>query len=509
MDEHSERSVEELRRQLEGEAPALALLDAAPLCMALIDPETRLAWVNRAFARVAGPDPVALTGRLWGEVVQVLAGERPPGAGVGESLGALGPAEDRRVLEWRPWADVRPAGLALWAGRDVTAEHRTRVDLETTLQLLEGTFEASTVCIAYLDTNFDFLRVNQPYAEADNKTPEEFVGQNHFALYPNPENERIFAEVRETGVPYSALAKPFEYERSPERGVTHWDWTLTPVRDGEGRVTGLVLALRDVTDRIEAIEALQRSEANVVRRLEEKRVLLREVHHRVKNNLQVISSLLYLQSEKTQDPATRRLFQDSRDRVEAMFLVHEFLYQSEDLTRIEVGPYLDRLAYTIGVSHRRPDSAIEVEVEVADGVPPLGIEAAIPVGLIASELLANALRHAFPERSSGRARLVFEPADGELWLGVEDDGVGGLSPALLDSAETAGLPLVQALASQLRGTLEIGGGVEGARVGVRFPGEAWPSETRGRASAGRLVRGQEPGTGGASGRGQPRRRSSG
>lgn len=126
--------------------------------------------------------------------------------------------------------------------------------------VLEATFESTPVLIAYLDRSFRFVRVNRAYAAADGKSPEDFVGKQHFELYPNPENESLFRRVLETGEGYTARAKPFEYASAPERGVSHWDWTLTPRRASDGQVVGLVLAVSDVTERVRALEAAQSSE---------------------------------------------------------------------------------------------------------------------------------------------------------------------------------------------------------------------------------------------------------
>ncbi len=103
--------------------------------------------------------------------------------------------------------------------------------------------------IAYMDRDFNFIRVNQAYAEADERTPEFFIGKNHFGLYPSEENEAIFRHVVEDSEPYFAYEKPFEYAGHPERGVTYWDWSLQPVKEADGTVSGLILILLDVTDR--------------------------------------------------------------------------------------------------------------------------------------------------------------------------------------------------------------------------------------------------------------------
>lgn len=140
---------------------------------------------------------------------------------------------------------------------DITAQRQVRHFLSEQNELLEQIFDNTHTLIAYLDTNFNFLRANKAYLAADNKKETDIIGRNHFDLYPNEENERIFRKVVETGIPYHAMAKPFEYEYSPEKGVTHWNWSLQPVREDDA-VIGVLLVLLDVTEQIKAQEvALQ------------------------------------------------------------------------------------------------------------------------------------------------------------------------------------------------------------------------------------------------------------
>jgi PAS domain S-box-containing protein/putative nucleotidyltransferase with HDIG domain len=127
--------------------------------------------------------------------------------------------------------------------------------------LLEQIFSATEFMMAYMDADFNFIRVNRAYAEADERTPEYFIGKNHFALYPHPENEATFQKVVMTGEPHIAYAKPFEYTNNPARGITYWNWTLQPVKEPDGQVIGLVLSMVDVTEREKAIMAQRESDA--------------------------------------------------------------------------------------------------------------------------------------------------------------------------------------------------------------------------------------------------------
>lgn len=131
---------------------------------------------------------------------------------------------------------------------EATVNERTQ-ELTETNELLESVFSNIYVLIAYMDRDFNFIRVNRKYAEADGRDPDFYVGKNHFDLFPNEENEAIFRNVVETGEPYFVYAKPFVYAEHPERGVTYWDWSLQPVKDARGQVQGLVLSLVDVTEK--------------------------------------------------------------------------------------------------------------------------------------------------------------------------------------------------------------------------------------------------------------------
>src|SRR5579864_4214428 len=177
-------------------------------------------------------------------------------------------------------------------------------------------------------------------------------------------------------------------------------------------------------------EKLQETQGEVVRSeeairssLREKETLLKEIHHRVKNNLQVIASLLRLQSRYLKDPQARAMFEESQNRVHAISLVHEKLYRAGDLARIDFYDYL--LALTKGLTDGWKGTGIPVEVVVEAAGVQLGVDIAIPCGLIVTELVTNALKHAFPNAACGSIRVVAatEP-EGWLKLMVQDDGVG-------------------------------------------------------------------------------------
>ncbi len=197
----------------------------------------------------------------------------------------------------------------------------------------------------------------------------------------------------------------------------------------------------------------RRAEEQIKSSLKEKEVLLKEIHHRVKNNLQIISSLLSLQAKEGKcDPKTGQTFKESQDRVKAMALIHERLYQSRDFAKIDFGGYVRNLTGHLLRSYKVNSEAIRLNLEV-DPVP-MNFDVAIPCGLIINELVSNALKYAFPDGRGGEIRVRFAGENGHgLTLTVSDDGVGFAGVTNPEESESLGLKLVRSLTEQLGGTV--------------------------------------------------------
>jgi two-component sensor histidine kinase len=189
-------------------------------------------------------------------------------------------------------------------------------------------------------------------------------------------------------------------------------------------------------------------------RAEEKEVLLQEIHHRVKNNLQVISSLLHLQSGYVDDKRVQRALIESQERVRSMALVHEKLYRSPDLSRIDFGDYVRDLVDHLLQTYYTVTGKVALVVDVEDIA--LGIDQAISCGLILNELVSNALQHAFPDGRGGEVRVAMHPDSRRLRLVVSDNGIGLPEDMDIKQAKSLGLQLVSALVQQLEATLRIG-----------------------------------------------------
>lgn len=229
---------------------------------------------------------------------------------------------------------------------------------------------------------------------------------------------------------------------------------LYPFRDVDGTLLALTMGI-DITQNRMAEEEIRRS-------LQEKEILLKEIHHRVKNNLQIISSLLFLQSETLDDDAAARFLRDSRTRIKSMALVHEFLYNSREFSSLDFHRYIEQLTVYVMQSYRSNPAptgetgGATADVALSFDVAPveLSLDAAIPCGLIVNELVSNAMKYAFegaqPEHG-GRLRVGLTRNEDVVTLWVEDDGVG--RPEMLDPAKhhSLGMQIVQSLAAQLGG----------------------------------------------------------
>jgi PAS domain S-box-containing protein len=220
---------------------------------------------------------------------------------------------------------------------------------------------------------------------------------------------------------------------------------LNPIETDEGPM--VLSAVVDISDR-------KQKEERIHNALKEKDVLLGEVHHRVKNNLQIIHSLLDLQSARLSDQAALEMVRESQNRIRSMGLIHQTLYQSKDFARVDFRLFLDSLVPTLVASYGVNLDRVSLLIETAQVLLP--INAAIPCGLIVNELISNALKHAFPGDRRGEitVRLLAEPS-GRARLAVADDGIGMPEGFDVSKANTLGLQLVTLLADQLGGTVSI------------------------------------------------------
>jgi len=235
---------------------------------------------------------------------------------------------------------------------------------------------------------------------------------------------------------------------------------LNPIATEAGDM--VLASIIDITER-------RRTQQHIEDALREKTVLLNEVHHRVKNNLQVIISLLNLQSEYAPDPGFKAILSESRERVKAMALTHQLLYERKDLYGLDLGDYLDRLLRSIGSSYLELGQRVGQRFESPATPVLLDLDRTIPCGMLVNELVSNAYKHAFVGGRCGEIVVAVNlDADDRIVLTVADDGVG-LPPGAESAAGTSlGLQLVRLFVEQVHGTMEVARN-GGTQVTVSIP----------------------------------------
>lgn len=299
------------------------------------------------------------------------------------------------------------------------------------------------------------IRCNKAAELLLEKKREEIIGHHQTELHP-PEEREYYAQIFRDHVKLEDIVDT-EAEvitASGRRKPVHITASVTVI-DGTYVVQGI---FRDMTE-------LKKAEEQIRISLKEKEILLREIHHRVKNNLQVISSLLNLQSEHIEDEHYVEMLEDSQNRIKSMAFIHEALFQSENLARIDFKEYITRLVYELIRSYKAGDR-IAVTLEVED--VSLDIDAAMPCGLIINELVSNALKHAFPDGRKGNINIVLHSRESAVELVVSDNGVGIPGDIDVRTTRSLGLDLVTTLAEeQLNGEIILERG-EGTTFRIRF-----------------------------------------
>jgi PAS domain S-box-containing protein len=323
---------------------------------------------------------------------------------------------------WVTWHD-KPAIIAVL--RDITRRKRAENALRESKALLEKIFDNTYTLIAYMDRDFNFIKVNRAYAEADGRTPEFFPGRNHFDLYPHEENEQIFREVVRTGETYVAYEKPFTYPDRPDL-VTYWDWRLQPLKDESGNVESVVLCLLDVTERKHVQQELRSLVCQLSRAEEsERRRMAMSLHDYVGQSLSLSQIMLGSLRENARDED----FAGQVDDVRA--LIATSIEDTRDLIFELSPPLLYEVGLEAALEQLAEQTAVRHEIEVVfEGRGRGGeLEQALRIALFqaARELLINAVKHAQASRIVVRTAT----ADEMLEISVTDDGVG------FDSGEAA------------------------------------------------------------------------
>ena len=332
---------------------------------------------------------------------------------------------------------------------DVTEKYRVEEALRASETRFRAIVENEPECVKVVGANGKLLEMNAAglaMLEADSLAEAQAFGLAEFLL---PQYRAAFLALHKSVI--AGNQGILEFEVTGLRGSRRWLEThAAPLRDADGHISMMLGITRDITTRKQTELALQTS-------LLEKTALLNEVHHRVKNNLQVITSLLRLEAGRSSQPDTKAVLGDMQGRIRSMALLHETLYRSGTFAEVDLGAYLNQLASQSFRALLTDASSVRLQLDLSS--IKVSLDQATPCGLIVTELISNCLKHGFPDGRTGEVIIALQPLDGEKWcLSVSDTGVGLPDNFEARQKNSLGLQLVSSLATQLGGNLVIGPG---------------------------------------------------
>jgi len=320
-------------------------------------------------------------------------------------------------------------------------------DLKESEEKLHLIIDRSSIGICTVDLLGNFIMTNPAYEIILGYSKEELKELSFYEVtHPDnrPENKKLFQNM------FNLKTKDFTLEKKYIRkDGTEIDVVVHSVgiRDDEGNVKFGTAFVEDITERKQAEEQIKAS-------LKEKNTLIDEIHHRVKNNLNVITSLLNLQAKRIDDDRTKDILKDSQSRIYAMAAIHETLHGSENLSEIDLKKYLFKITTSIFQASSIDPKKVKLRTDIEE--LPISIDQASPLGLIINELLSNSLKYAFPDEGEGEIIVSMKKLDKELELTIEDDGIGLPEEFDLKNSKTLGLKLVRTLVeNQLDGSIDM------------------------------------------------------
>lgn len=335
-------------------------------------------------------------------------------------------------------------------------------ELESRKNFEESLVETAQAIVLVLDKEGRIVRFNPYLEEISGFRLSEVQGKDWCRSFlPERDQSKMRELFRQAvkGVAMRGVVNAIVTQDGRERTIQWYDKTL---KDERGETTGVLAVGHDVTEQARIEEELRST-------IEDKEILLKEIHHRVKNNMQIVSSLLRIQRSylgETGNSMVLDAFRETEQRINSMALVHDRLYRSRDVARIDLSTYIEQLANELIQTFRMESSAIALKTNIE--AVRISITQAIPCGLILNELVSNAIKYAFPEGSEGWIEVAFHRvADRAYELSVRDNGVGLPQGFRLESATTMGMVIVDSLVRQLGGTLSISN-QNGAAFSIRF-----------------------------------------
>lgn len=362
-----------------------------------------------------------------------------------------------------------PAGQPLhfvYVYEDITPKRRAEEQIRLQAAKLSAVFESSSHMIWTMDHSYQLVSFNNNQAKwlRDNYDIKPYVGMPLLSGSMVSTNEYNLFWKEKIDQSFKGETIKFETEHVNRRGGTHWrEVFLNPIKDERDNVIEISCIAHDITDQ-------KGAEENIRQSLKEKEVLLKEVHHRVKNNLQVISSILNLQSSYVKDKKSLDLLLESQNRIKSMAFVHESLYQTKDFSNINFSSYVENICSNLVHSYSNPDNppALNMDLESIQ----LNLDTAIPCGLIINELISNALKYAFKGMEEGQLDVLVKTSGETLTIVIADNGKGLPENIDFRNTESLGLQLVVTLVEQINGKIALE-----TKKGTKFTIEFVPPRT--------------------------------
>ena len=344
--------------------------------------------------------------------------------------------------------------------RNITERKEMDRKLQEAVLFQQRLIDALPVPVFYKDSEGRYLGCNSSFEKFLGQKKEQVAGKSVYELSPKEfadiYHEKDLALLQNPGI------QIYESTVKDRGGVVHnVIFHKATFSNMDGSVGGLIGAILDITDR-------KRAEVQLHASLREKDILLREIHHRVKNNMQVIIGLLDLQASSSGNPELMEMLNKGQSRIRSMALVHEKLYASKDFTRINLAGYLRTLSQDLFQSYKINPGKIDLIIQT-DGVY-VDINKAIPCGLVLNELISNVLKHAFPGDRQGELQIIIrEEKNTEMEIVVRDNGMGLPDDVDMHQPRTMGLNLVNGLVkNQLDGQMEVRRD-NGTEFRIKFP----------------------------------------
>ncbi|GFZ96521.1 PAS domain-containing protein [Okeania sp. KiyG1] len=318
--------------------------------------------------------------------------------------------------------------------------------------------DSAPVFIWMSGSNSLFNYFNKRWLDFTGRNLEQEVGKGWLEGI-HPEDVQYYLENYRVNF-YTHQSFSIEYRLRREDGEYRWILNQgVPRFNLNGKFAGYIGSCIDISDRKKAEEQIQNS-------LQEKEILLKEIHHRVKNNLHIISNLLDLQSDYIEDQKVQELFADSQNRIQSMALIHEQLYQSKNLGEVDFSEYIHALIDNLFCSYADRETLIKPIINVE--AITLNLETAIPCGLLINELVTNSFKHAFPNNESGEICVeLHQDKQEKVYITIKDNGIGIPPDVDLQNSSSLGLKLVRILCKQLKAEIDFDGG-KGTIVNLIF-----------------------------------------